>query len=65
MTQSESTAPPIIKPIVSVTNGGGGISGGAKECEKQKRFLAIPTKSPLYSLFFFSSVVCSGQSLAP
>jgi hypothetical protein len=50
MTQSESTAPPIIKPIVSVTNGGGGISGGAKECEKQKRF---PTKSPVVFVVFF------------
>jgi hypothetical protein len=53
MTQSESTAPPIIKPIVSVTNGGGGISGGAKECEKQKRFLVIPTKSPFVFVVFF------------
>jgi hypothetical protein len=49
-TQSESTAPPIIEPIVSDTKRRRRHQCRPKECEKGS--LAIPTKSPFVFVLF-------------
>jgi hypothetical protein len=50
-TPSASTAPPIAEPIVSVTNGGGGIGGGflsavSARKEREKGAQVMPAEIP-------------------
>jgi hypothetical protein len=52
-TPSASTAPPIVEPIVSVTNGGGGIGGGflsavSARKEREKGAQVMPKKIPIF-----------------